>query len=183
MDNSAMEVGDPGRLATVNFDALYDAHIREIHAYCLRRMPPEDAQDAAAEVFAVVWRRRAQLPSGDESLPWIYGVARNVLANRDRSIRRRLRLEAKLRSLPSGIDVGPEAASERDVDRQRVLHALSLLSDTDQEVLRLLEWEGLTRAQVASMLGVSRSAIDRRIGRAYRKLRAILDRDDKGDRR
>ena len=41
-----------------------------------------------AEVFLTAWRRIDQIPSGSE-LPWLYGVAHNVVANQQRSFVRR----------------------------------------------------------------------------------------------
>ncbi len=157
-----------------DFVALYEAHIAEIYAYCLRRTGEHDAQDAAAEIFTIVWRRRADMPPGDEVRPWIYGVARNVLANRRRSARRRLRLEARLKGLRPVEAVAPDAGIERRSDQEMVLKALERLPEKDREVIRLVEWEGVTRVQVARMFGVSRAAIDQRLLRAYRKLGRLL---------
>ena len=161
------------------FAALYQSHIREIYAYCLRRIPEQDAQDAAAEVFMVVWRRRADLPPGDAALPWIYGIARNIVSNRRRSVRRSGRLEARLRGLRSVSHVGQDEA-DRCADRSLVLAALSKLSEREQETIRLIEWEGLDRGQVASLFGVSRAAIDQRLSRAYKKLERLLPDDPTG---
>ena len=87
------------RMATDNderFETLYRAHAQDVHAYCLRRTSTQEAFDAASEVFGVAWRRFEEAPQGDETLPWLYGVARNVLANRARAHRRRHRLWAKM---------------------------------------------------------------------------------------
>jgi RNA polymerase sigma-70 factor (ECF subfamily) len=67
------------------FDRLYGQHRRNVLAYCARRAAPADADDAAAEVFAVAWRRRDDIPGGDRELPWLYGVARNILWHQRRS--------------------------------------------------------------------------------------------------
>lgn len=160
-----------------DFAELYDAHIRHIYAYCLRRTTPSDAQDAAADVFIVVWRRWADRPNDAEVVPWIYGIARNVLANRNRAIRRQLRLTQKLIGLRSVADVSPEPAIVQRAEHDELLDALSKLSPVDQETLRLVEWEGLGREQVAGMFGVTRAAIDQRISRAYRRLAHLLRAD------
>ena len=57
---------------------------------------------------------------------------------------------------------------------QSLLDALARLPEKDQEILRLIEWEGLSREQVAEMYFVSRAAIDQRISRAYRRLGRTL---------
>lgn len=64
---------------------LYEKHNRSIRAYCLRRVGNGDASDAVAAVFAVAWRRIGDVPSGDMALPWLYGVARRVVADHHRA--------------------------------------------------------------------------------------------------
>ncbi|MDH3248997.1 MAG: hypothetical protein OEQ47_08550 [Acidimicrobiia bacterium] len=39
------------------FRSLFDAHRRELHAYCLRRLPVEDANEAVSQVFLMAPRR------------------------------------------------------------------------------------------------------------------------------
>ena len=156
------------------FEALYRAHVREVHAYCLRRTSHEGAKDATSEVFVVAWRRIDDVPEGDQTLPWLYGVARNVLSNRARSLRRRERLVAKLSGRRDDVDPETEPQVVQSEEHRELVRALSLLPERDREILRLVEWEGLTRDQVAEMFFVTRSAIDKRIGRAYKKMAKTL---------
>ena len=156
------------------FEALYRAHAREVHGYCLRRTSSEEAKDATSEVFVVAWRRFGDVPPGDEALPWLYGVARNVLTNRARSLRRRDRLAAKAAAHHDPTVPGPEPQIVRNEEHAELLKALSKLPAKDQEVLRLVEWEGISRDNVAEMFFVSRSAIDKRIARAYKKMAKTL---------
>jgi len=163
-----------GSNTDARFEALYRAHAREVHGYCLRRTSSEEAKDATSEVFVVAWRRFDAVPDGDEALPWLYGVARNVIANRARSFRRRDRLAAKAAAHHEPSVPGPEPQIVRSEQHDELHRALSKLSDKDQEILRLVEWEGVSRDMVAEMLFLSRSAIDKRIARAYKKMAKIL---------
>lgn len=157
------------------FEALYRAYAREIYAYCLRRSNVDEAKDATSEVFVVAWRRREELPYGDDVLPWLYGVSRKVLANRTRSNRRRERLALKVAGQQQSSIPGPESQIVRNEEHTELLNALAKLPETDQEILRLVEWDGLSREQVAEMQFVSRAAIDKRIRRAYKKLARTLN--------
>ena len=58
------------------------------------------------ETFTVAWRRAADMPPGDEALPWLYGVARNVLSNQRRSSLRFTRLVAKTASFARPVPPG-----------------------------------------------------------------------------
>ncbi len=90
------------------FSELYRAQFEAVLRYALRRTDPETARDVAAETFLVAWRRLDSLPADQaQAAPWLYGVARNVLANADRSQRRAERVTAKL-SHERQADDGPD---------------------------------------------------------------------------
>lgn len=42
-----------------------DEYFRHVLACCMRRIPADDAYDAANEVFTVAWRRIGDVPGGD----------------------------------------------------------------------------------------------------------------------
>jgi len=63
------------------FSELYQAQYETVLRYALRRTDPETARDAVAETFLVAWRRLDTVPADHaQATPWLYGVARNVLA-------------------------------------------------------------------------------------------------------
>ncbi len=160
------------------FDKLYDGHRVALNAYCRRRVARDVVDDVMAEVFLSAWRRIDQIPGGAE-LPWLYGVARNVIANYRRSDTRRSRLGLRLvgeRREPSG------DASNVMADESLVLVALERLSEGDQELLRLRAWENLSSAEMGVVLGISASAVDMRLLRARRRLGGCLKRVASKDR-
>lgn len=158
----------------MSFESLYNQYVRLILAYCLRRTSPAEAHDATAEVFAVAWRKRHDLPRGDETLPWLYGVAANVLRNQARSNRRARNLSGKLGSQPQRNQPGPEAQVVQQAEYAEVQKAVDSLKPHYREVIQLVEWEGLARETVADMLSVSRAAVDQRLHRAYKQLERRL---------
>ena len=154
----------------VEFRRLFDRHYDSMLRYCLRRLPTSEANDAVAEVFAVVWRRIDSVPTGDDEVLWIYGVARNVVRNANRSLRRSLRLRGKLDSLAA--ESAPDTATvvvANEEDRQLV-DALGRLSASDQEIIRLRAYEGLTSEQIAAVVGCSHDAARKRLSRALARL-------------
>src|SRR6202012_2965598 len=66
--------------------------------YARRRVAPDLAADVAAEVFVIAWRRLADLP--ESPLPWLYGVARRVVANQIRAEGRAARLQDRISAQP-----------------------------------------------------------------------------------
>ena len=169
--------------ARTTFEAAYADHVREILAYCLRRTSEAQAEDAAAEVFAVAWRRISELPAEPQTLPWLYGVAANVLKNQSRSARRTRNLSVKIGSQASERKPGPEGQAVNQSVHDEVALAITSLKPKYRDVIRLVEWEGLTRNDVAEMMGVSRATIDQRIHRAYQQLARRLDHLHADDRR
>ncbi len=163
-------VGAADRLASpeARFNALFARHYPAIFGYAARRVGRDDAGDAAAEVFTVAWRRLGRVPAEPETLPWLYGVARKVVANQERTARRRLRLEAKAAVAPI------EALAPPGTAGLEVEAALLRLGTADREVLRLAAWEELQPAEIAAALGCSANAAAVRLHRARQRLAGEL---------
>ncbi len=156
------------------FQSLFTAHHKELHAYCLRRLPVEDANEAASEIFLVAWRRSEAVPEGESALLWLYGVARNVVRNWQRSGRRQIRLVARSGATVTEHTEGPEVHVLRHEEHQEVALAIAELRDTDQEVIRLKIWEGLSNEQVGHILGLTSRAVEARYTRSIKKMHKTL---------
>ncbi len=122
----------------------------------------------------MAWRKRDELPLGEETLPWLYGVAANVLRNQGRSARRARNLAGKLGSQGERVQPGPEAQVVRRAEYDEVQRAIESLKPAYREVIKLVEWDELPRQMVADMLSLSRAAIDQRLHRAYKQLERKL---------
>jgi RNA polymerase sigma factor (sigma-70 family) len=135
-------------------------------SYVRRRTDsPEDAADAIAETFMTAWRRLERVPDGDEARLWLYAVARRVLANLHRGERRRTALAVRLRD---ELTRWEQDAVESDPGAVR--EAFDRLTDADREILALVGWEGLDNAEIATVLGCSRTAVRLRLHRARKRL-------------
>ncbi|MEU5213870.1 sigma-70 family RNA polymerase sigma factor [Streptomyces sp. NPDC020742] len=158
------------------FAEAYRAHYWAVSRFVARRLDGQahEVEEVVAEVFSIAWRRRTELP--DAPLPWLYGVARNCLANTVRGLGRYRRLLRRL----SHHEVAHQRQTVESPDAERpgswVHEALARLSPTDQEVLRLTAWEELPLEDLAVALGCSQSAAAMRLHRARRRLRAEIDR-------
>ena len=84
------------RTRTQRFEEMFTEHYAAVRGYALRRTSADAAQDAVAETFLVAWRRLDDVPP--DALPWLFGVARRVLANQRRSAARSEALEERLGS-------------------------------------------------------------------------------------
>jgi RNA polymerase sigma factor (sigma-70 family) len=151
------------------FEELFSAHYWAVRGYVLRRGPSASTEDVVAETFLIAWRRLDSL--GDDPLPWLFGVARRVMANQQRAEHRRSALAARLRELVGGESSPwepPAAMSEE------LAVAMIRLSPTEREALLLVAWEGLEPARAARAAGCSAAAFRARLHRARRHVTAAL---------
>lgn len=147
------------------FTAIYDSCRQRVWAYAVSRAGRQVADEVVSETFAVAWRRLADVP--DPPLPWLLGVARNVLRADQRSRTRQESFEAELRSWtePPDADV-----AERVADRLALLRAMVAVPEDDREILILIAWQGLTPRDAAKVVGCSAAALRVRLHRARRRL-------------
>jgi RNA polymerase sigma factor (sigma-70 family) len=145
------------------FEDLFARHATAVHRYLLRRGAAGDAEDLAADVLTVAWRRRAEVPDGHE-LPWLYRTAGFVLANHRRKGR-----PVPVETVPDEPD--PDDPAVLAVRDERVREALARLGARDRQVLLLTAWEGLSGADLALVLGLSRGGADAALSRARARLR------------
>jgi len=172
-------VGDEQRDALSRFQAVYEAHYGAVHAYARRRTADgADVQDAVAETFTVAWRRIAEVPDDDAAaLPWLYGVARRVMANQRRGNRRRADLTTRLKG-QQGATIEIESQVVAGDERRMVLAALARLRGADQEILRLAVWEELPHREIARVVGSSESSVAVRLHRARNRLGREIGKED-----
>lgn len=154
------------------FDDLFREHYRALLGYALRRADPETARDVAAETFVVAWRRFDQVPASPR--PWLFAIARRVLANARRTVRRD---RALLLRLSVDAEAAAAPAHESDEERARVLEVLGGMSASDREILQLVAWEGLNTEELAVVVGSSEVACRVRLHRARRRFAAALTTD------
>lgn len=150
---------------------VLDAGAPDVLRYLERRLGTDDAADALAEVMIVAWRRASALPVDEEpARMWLFGIARNVLANSARGERRRSRLAERLRGALVNAGLGGVPAD----DGLEVRDAIARLPLEQAELVRLVHWEGFTIAAAGEILGVSASTARTRYQAARADLREAL---------
>jgi RNA polymerase sigma factor (sigma-70 family) len=153
------------------FCALFEMAYPPLCRYARHRgLSRSDAEDLVAQTLEVAWRRIGDVPA-DDPMPWLYAVARNLWRNQRRRERRRHYLLSRLRAnLPS-------ESVEIPLEPGAIRAALASLRESDQEILRLIAWDGLTPAQAAVVLGCGQVAARSRLHRARNRLAARLGLD------
>ena len=147
------------------FERLFAAHYWAVRSYVLRRAPSAAVEDVVAETFLVAWRRLDAVR--DDPLPWLFGVARRVLANQHRADRRRGALTTRLQSLAGRQSLGWEPPAEMSAG---LAAAIAELSAREREALLLIAWEGLDPGRAAQAAGCSAAAFRVRLHRARQRV-------------
>lgn len=142
----------------------------DLLAYFTRRVdPPDGAADLLQETLLVLCRKPASVPEEpQEQRMWAFGVARKVLATHRRTGHRRSELLVRLRQELRPVDQGSRAHDE-------LLAAMATLDPEDQEIIRLIHWEGFQQSEVAQIIGRPAATVRSRYFRARQSLRRSLD--------
>jgi RNA polymerase sigma-70 factor, ECF subfamily len=155
------------------FASLYERHARKIYNYIFRRLADwSEAEDLTAVVFLEAFRRRADAVAVEgELLPWLYGVATNVLRNRRRAQWRHRRLLTQLageRRAPTAPDLHERVEATEQM--RSVLARIRRLPRSQQDVVALCIWSGLSYEQAAAALRVPVGTVRSRLARARASL-------------
>ncbi|MBC6457585.1 sigma-70 family RNA polymerase sigma factor [Actinomadura sp. HBU206391] len=149
---------------------MYDACRQRVWAFAVSRAGRQIADEVVSETFAIAWRRLDDVP--EPPLPWLLGVARNVLRDNFRTEARRESFNAELRIWTDGAEGD---IAEHVAERLSVLRAMAALPEDDREVLILVAWQGLTPRDAARVVGCSPTALRVRLHRARKRLIQAID--------
>jgi RNA polymerase sigma factor (sigma-70 family) len=154
------------------FTLIFDRYYRPVYGYLSRRVGTTIADDLAAETFTRAFERRSTYdPTAERALPWLFGIAINLLAHHRRSEARQFRALAAARPVAQS-SVGIDAALA-----ERLVVGLEQLDDYDREVLLLYAWGELKYEEIAAALAIPLGTVQSRLHRARRKLRHVLEAD------
>jgi RNA polymerase sigma-70 factor (ECF subfamily) len=161
------------------FCRLYAQTWPDVLRYLRRRCGADTAEDLANEVFLIAWRRWRDVPRGRE-VPWLYGVARNLLLERSRAQGRDGVLLGEFATAPVVVRDPAEGVASADAVRR----ALGELKPKDREILLLWAWEGLAAAALGGVVGCTAATAAVRLHRARRRflaLYSVRDHDSTSD--
>jgi RNA polymerase sigma factor (sigma-70 family) len=161
------------------FGQLFDRHATPVYNHLFRRTANwSEAEDLTSAVFLQAWRSRGQVVIDRESvLPWLLGVANQVLRNSRRAARRYRDALARIPRVPEPAHDHAEAVASAVDDQRRMAElqqAVSRLPRPEREVIELCAWSGLDHKGAAVALGVPVGTVKSRMHRARRRLAASL---------
>lgn len=155
---------------------VYERHARSVHRYLSRRVGSAAADDLLGDVFVAAVEARLRVrphPSGS-ALPWLYGIAGNVVRASRRKVLGPVPAETATVTATfdwDAVDDRLDATSRRTELRA----ALAELTDAERELLLLVAWEGLSPAEAGQALGLTAVAARSRLHRARTRAQAALE--------
>jgi RNA polymerase sigma factor (sigma-70 family) len=163
------------------FRVLYDRHVVRMHAFLLRRTGDSTAAfELTAETFSRAWLARDRFADrGAGAAPWLFGIARNVLAGavRERSIPRDGRRRVGLVGLDAAeLVAAPRATWLAGLDED-LAAALGTLPESQRRAVVLRVMDDTGYEEIARELDISPGAARVRVHRGLSALRRQLSPD------
>ena len=149
------------------FEELFRRYRQPVWAYFRRRVPEAGrAEELAQEVFVAVLEGARRYAPLAPVRAYLFGIAFNVLS----AERRRTRQTSA--SLSGDVTAGRTPPSDA---RLWIRQALDRLEASDREIVMLREFEQLSYAEIALLLGLPINTVRSRLFRARMELRRLLD--------
>ena len=162
--------------------AAYDALLRELlphlRGFVRRRLSdPDVLEDVVQNVLLSLHRARRTYRPERPFGPWLHAIARNAVIDHARARGRRREREISLEA--EGVPEPAVEANQADAVAEASLSpelegALAALPETQREAVELIHLDGLSVAEAASLVGVSKGALKVRAHRGYKALRQHL---------
>jgi RNA polymerase sigma factor (sigma-70 family) len=166
------------------FSLIVERHTTAVFRYLASRVDRATSEDLLADVFEVAFQTRGRYDTRYENaLPWLLGIATNVVRHHRRSTMRHASMVRRVTQLhgrsseSSTAGDAVAATAELDDEMQCVRRALAGLSERHRQVLVLSAGLSLSYVDIAQTLGIRVGTVRSRLSRARRKLRELLEAD------
>lgn len=159
------------------FSELYDVFFSQIHRYVFYKVSRDQVEDVVSDIFMKVWTQlKKYRKQGSPFRSWVYRIAHNTVIDHYRTHREFYELEEKILDHE---EMSPEHHTERSLNGERVHRALRRLGKPYQDAILLKFMNHLSNREIAEMLSVSESNVRTLQHRALRKMRDMLETEEK----
>jgi RNA polymerase sigma-70 factor, ECF subfamily len=143
---------------------------QKLGAYIGRRLPAQEVDDVLQDVLLRIHKNIRYLSDDSRFGPWVYSVARNAVIDR---------LRKKQPAIAEAVDLDTLADPKEAESEQALLNCVTpfvaRLPEAYRHAITLVELEGLTQAEAATIAGVSLSGMKSRVQRGRRLLREMFE--------
>ncbi|MFI7470111.1 RNA polymerase sigma factor [Nonomuraea sp. NPDC049646] len=159
------------------FAELFERHAAVLHRYVVRRLGPDQAEDVVAETFTRAFEKRHTYAlDRQDALPWLYGIATNIIGTHRRAETRGYRALARTGEDPVAVAFDERVVARLSASQTRrdLAAALAELGKGERDVLLLISWGDLGYEETAQALNVPIGTVRSRLSRARRKIARAL---------
>lgn len=161
----------PSSTEIAAFKQLFQAHYEAIRGYLYYKcgsMP--QAEDLAQETFALAWKKRDTIRK-DQAKNYLYTIATNLFINEAKHQQVVLRFQNQ--STDRSFADDPQFEMEVNEFRKMLEDSISALPEKQREVFLMNRIEKQTYNEIATNLGLSVKAVEKRMHQALKALRKI----------
>jgi RNA polymerase sigma-70 factor (ECF subfamily) len=146
----------------------------------VRFLRARGAGDQAEDLVQELWLKVSATPSTPVADPagYLYRAANNLMISRHRSTQRSGRRDDEWSAAAESADTSGEASVAARLEIERAEERLRALGDRAFRTFVLFRVEGVPQKEIAEKLGVSLSAVEKNLQRAYRAIAEIRSRSD-----
>ena len=173
---SPISPDSPRADAETAFVAMVEAHYARLGAFATRLVGSRaTAEDVLHEVLLRIWRRRESF-SFQDPLAYLYQAVRHEADSWHRRQTRELRrtVGQELGEAQADLRADPAGSLEADDLARMVDRTVASLPPRRREIFRMQREQGLSYAEIASLLGISVKTVEIQIGYALRAIRQRL---------
>lgn len=161
--------GEPGFLGV-----LFERHRGSLFGSFMRRTGDASlSEDLVQDTFYRAFKYRQSFRLGQEFLPWLHQIARNVLYGALKKRGRQMDDPGDNGDLLSQVECQrgtPDHLSDQAVERDYLYQALETLPESDRQLIILRRIQDLSYEEIAEILGCEIQPLKVRVHRAFLKL-------------
>lgn len=162
-------MSNPSEVATLVEAEIYHLYVKRVYGYIYHRVGNvHEAEDLTAQVFMAAWEVLPRYQEKGIFGAWLFGIARNKVANFYRQRRPELHLERA--DQRAGDCCDPLTHLEQNEHLKQLSSLIEEFGQEEQELLRLRFAADLSYREIGAILGKSEAALKMKVKRLLRNL-------------